>query len=97
MATTKKKPAANPLHNNSFKRIVYITATIIVALLLLSSIVNLLLVRNHYKNYKNEQIHEQLENKALILGKQLRLYKQVIKNVAAEANTREVQVLFTGE
>ena len=56
----------------------------------MSSIVNLLLVRNHYKNYKNEQIHEQLENKALILGKQLRLYRQVIKNVAAEPNTRDM-------
>lgn len=90
MASTKKKQTANPLNHNSFKRIVYVTATIIVALLLLSSIVNLLLVRNHYQNYKNEQIHEQLENKALILGKQLRLYKQVIKNVAAEANTRDL-------
>ena len=89
MASTKKQQV-NPLKHNSFKRIVYITATIIIGLLLLSSVVNLLLVRSHYKNYKNEQIHEQLENKALILGKQLRLYRQVIKNVASEASTRDL-------
>ena len=79
----------SPLSKNSFKRIIHITAAIIVALLLISAIVNLLVVRSHYKNYENEQIREQLKNKTLILGKQLRLYKQVIGNVAAEANTRD--------
>jgi len=63
---------------------------VIVALLLISAVVNLLVVRSHYKNYENEQIQEQLKNKALILGKQLRLYRQVIANVAAEANTRDL-------
>ena len=76
----------NPLKQNSLKKIVYITATVIVALLLISAIVNLLLVRSHYENYENEQILEQLDNKVLILGKQLKLYKQVIGNVASEAN-----------
>ena len=80
----------SPLSKNSFKRIIYSTATVIVALLLISSIVNLLVVRSHYKNYENEQIQEQLKNKALILGKQLRLYRQIIANVAAEANTRDI-------
>ncbi|MFV2056583.1 MAG: hypothetical protein ACC707_08955, partial [Thiohalomonadales bacterium] len=65
------------------------TATVIISLLLISAIVNLLLVRSHYQNYENEQIREQLENKALILGKQLRLYKQVIANVASETSTRD--------
>jgi len=80
----------SPLSKNSFKRIIYSTATVIVALLLISAIVNLLVVRSHYKNYENEQIQEQLKNKALILGKQLRLYRQIIANVAAEANTRDI-------
>ena len=80
----------NPLKQNSLKKIVYITATVIVALLLISAIVNLLLVRSHYENYENEQILEQLDNKVLILGKQLKLYKQVIGNVASEANTRDL-------
>jgi len=56
----------------------------------MSAIFNLLLVRSHYKNYENEQIKEQLENKALILSKQLRLYHQVIANVAAETSTRDM-------
>ena len=56
----------------------------------MSAIFNLMLVRSHYKNYENEQIKEQLENKALILGKQLRLYHQVIANVAAETSTRDM-------
>ena len=76
----------NPLKQNSLKKIVYITATVIVALLLISAIVNLLLVRSHYENYENEQILEQLDNKVLILGKQLKLYKQVIANVVSESN-----------
>ena len=80
----------SPLTKKSFKRIVYITAGIIVALLMISAIVSLLLVRSHYKNYENEQIQEQLENKTLILGKQLRLYKQVIENVASESTTRDL-------
>jgi len=80
----------SPLSKNSFRRIIYSTATVIVALLLVSAIVNLLVVRSHYKNYENEQIQEQLKNKALILGKQLRLYRQVIANVAAESNTRDI-------
>jgi len=80
----------SPLSKNSFKRIIYSTTTVIVALLLISAVVNLLVVRSHYKNYENEQIQEQLKNKALILGKQLRLYRQVIANVAAEANTRDL-------
>ena len=80
----------SPLSKNSFKRIIYVTATSIVALLLISAIVNLLVVRSHYKNYENEQIQEQLENKALILGKQLRLYRQIIGNVASESNTRDI-------
>ena len=63
----------SPLSKNSFKRIIHVTAAIIVALLLISAIVNLLVVRSHYKNYENEQIREQLKNKTLILGKQLRL------------------------
>lgn len=66
------------------------TATVIVTLLLISAIVNLLLVRSHYQNYENEQIREQLENKALIISKQLRLYKQVIANIAAETSTRDL-------
>ena len=66
----------SPLNKYSFKRIIHITAAIIVALLLISAIVNLLVVRSHYKNYENEQIRDQLTNKTLILGKQLRLYKQ---------------------
>ncbi len=80
----------NPLKQNSLKKIVYITATVIVALLLISAIANLLLVRSHYENYENEQILEQLDNKVLILGKQLKLYKQVIANVAAEPSTRDL-------
>lgn len=92
--SVKKKQAINPLKHNSFKKIVFVTAAIIVILLILSSVINLLLVRSHYKNNKNEQIHEQLENKALILGKQLRLYEQVIKNVAAEPSTRDM-LLFS--
>ena len=80
----------SPLSKNSFKRIIQVTAAIIVALLLISAIVNLLVVRSHYKNYENEQIREQLKNKTLILGKQLRLYKQIIGNVASEANTRDI-------
>ena len=80
----------SPLRKNSFKRIIVITAMVIVALLLVSAIVNLMLVRSHYKNYENEQIQEQLENKALILGKQLRLFRQIIANVAAESNTRDI-------
>lgn len=79
----------NPLRHNSFKKIVYMTATVIVSLLLISAIVNLLLVRSHYQNYENEQIKEQLQNKALVLSKQLRLYKQVIANVANEPSTRD--------
>ena len=43
MAATKKQ-TVNPLKHNSFRKIVLITATIIVALLLLSSIINLLLI-----------------------------------------------------
>jgi len=65
------------------------SASVIVGLLLLSAIINLMLVRSHYQNYENEQIHEQLENKALVLSKQLRLYKQIIANVAAEPTTRD--------
>lgn len=80
----------NPLRQNSFKKIVYVTATVIITLLVISAIVNLLLVRSHYENYENEQIKEQLHNKTLILGKQLRLYKQVIANVAAESTTRDL-------
>jgi len=79
----------NPLRHNSFKKVVYMSASVIVGLLLLSAIVNLLLVRSHYENYENEQIREQLENKALVLSKQLRLYKQIIANVAAESTTRD--------
>ena len=89
MAATKKQ-TVNPLKHNSFRKIVLITATIIVALLLLSSIINLLLIRSHYKAYKNEQIHEQLENKTLILGKQLSLYRQMLKNIADQPNTRDL-------
>ena len=80
----------SPLPKNSLKKTVYSTATVIVGFLLASAVVNLLLVRSHYKNYENEQIHEQLENKTLILGKQLRLYRQVLTNVAAESNTRDL-------
>jgi len=65
------------------------SASVIVGLLLLSAMINLLLVRSHYQNYENEQIREQLENKALVLGKQLRLYRQIIANVAAEPTTRD--------
>ncbi|MCG6968145.1 MAG: sensor domain-containing diguanylate cyclase [Gammaproteobacteria bacterium] len=80
----------NPLKRNSIRKIVYITATVIIALLLISAIVNLLLVRSHYQNYENQQIHEQVKNKALIIGRQLKIYKQVIANVAAEPNTRDL-------
>ena len=80
----------NPLKRYSIRKIVYITATVIIALLLISAIVNLLLVRSHYQNYENQQIHEQVKNKALIIGRQLKIYKQVIANLAAEPNTRDM-------
>lgn len=80
----------NPLKRNSIRKIVYITATVIVALLLISAIVNLLLVRSHYENYENQQIHEQVKNKALIIGRQLKIYKQVIANLASEPTTRDL-------
>ncbi|WP_455211606.1 hypothetical protein, partial [Kaarinaea lacus] len=80
----------NPLKRNSIRKIVYVTATVIIALLLISAIANLLLVRSHYQNYENQQIHEQVKNKALIIGRQLKIYKQVIANLAAEPNTRDL-------
>ena len=80
----------NPLKRNSIRKLVYVTATIIIGLLLLSAIANLLLVRSHYENYENQQINEQVKNKALIVGRQLKIYKQVIANVAAEPNTRDL-------
>lgn len=80
----------DPLKRNSIKKTVYVTATIIIALLLLSAILNLILVRSHYENYENAQIHEQVKNKALIIGRQLKIYRQVIANVAAESNTRDL-------
>ncbi|WP_455204184.1 sensor domain-containing diguanylate cyclase [Kaarinaea lacus] len=80
----------NPLKRNSIKKTVYVTATIIVALLFVSAIFNLLLVRSHYENYENAQIHEQVKNKALIIGRQLKIYKQVLTNLANEANTRDL-------
>lgn len=70
------------------------TATVIVALLCIFAIANFLLVRSHYKNYENERIHEKLENKAMLLGKQLRLYHQLIANVAGESATKDL-LLFT--
>jgi GGDEF domain-containing protein/uncharacterized membrane protein len=80
----------NPLKRNSIRKVVYITATVIIGLLLVSAIANLLLVRSHYENYENQQINEQVKNKALIVGRQLKIYKQVIANVAAEPNTRDL-------
>lgn len=61
----------------------------IVVLLCVSTIVNLLLLRSHYKNHENERIHEKLENKAMLLGKQLRLYHKLIENAAAGAATKD--------
>jgi diguanylate cyclase (GGDEF)-like protein len=80
----------NPLKRNSIRKVVYVTATVIIALLLLSATANLLLVRSHYEHYENEQINEQVKNKALIVGRQLKIYRQVIANVAAESNTRDL-------
>lgn len=68
--------------------------TVIVALLCISAIVNFLLVRSHYKNYENERIHAKLANKAILLGKQLRLYHQLIANAAAGSTTKDL-LLFT--
>lgn len=79
----------SPLKHNSFKKIVYITATVIIAALFGSAIINLLLVRSHYQNYENQQISEKLKNKALILSKQLRLYRQIVANIASEPNTKD--------
>jgi diguanylate cyclase (GGDEF)-like protein len=85
----------NPLKRNSIKKTVYITATVVIALLFLSAILNLLLVRSHYENYENAQIHEQVKNKALIIGRQLKIYKQVIANVASQPNTRDLLMFGT--
>jgi len=80
----------NPLKYSSFKKTVYLTTAVIIALLLISAVVNLLVVRAHYTNYENEQIREQLKNKTLIIGKQIKLYKQIIANLAGEATTRDL-------